>query len=97
MKVLNEKGEHLVCIDVRKGSPGDVPVKGDFGTYLAYLDIGKDSIATGTKEKDDAHSAVNFVPRKSKDKETDKVLRLKRVKFRWTTVLGIYIRDSKFG
>jgi hypothetical protein len=97
LKVLNEKGEHLVCMDVRKGSPGDTPVKGDFGTYLAYIDIGKDSIATGEKEKDDVDSVVNFVTRKSKDKETDKVLRLTPVNFRWTKVLGIYIRDSKFG
>jgi hypothetical protein len=99
LKVLNEKGEHLVCMDVRKGSGGDTPIKGEFGVYLAYIDIGKDSITGEKKESNDAdeEGIADMRPREPKNKETEKVLRLTPVQFRWTKVLGIYLRDSKFG
>src|SRR5277367_1502261 len=43
LKVLNEHGEHLICLDIRKGSKGEGPLKGETGRFLSCMDIGKDS------------------------------------------------------
>lgn len=109
-KVLNEKGEHLICIDVRKGASGKAPTRGEDDTFLAYLDIGKDAIQEDTEDAsirgnentdtnpDVSHSGPNKQDsRKTKDKSSEKVLKLIRKEFRWTKVLGVYVRDSRFG
>ena len=96
LKVINEKGEHLICEDVRKGSRGVSVNRNEEDTFLACKDVGKDAAedASEADEEDNDNSAVK--PSHAKDGE--KVLKLRVIEeFRWVKVLGLYIRDSKFG
>jgi hypothetical protein len=105
LKVLNEFGEHLICMDVRKGTRGMAPEKGVWGEFLAYLDIGKDSMYDTLDHKQeevqgdskvDQDTKKNVKHQKGKTSE-EKVKKLSVVQFRWNKVLGLYINDSKFG
>jgi len=42
LKVLSEKGEHLICLDVRKGAPWDWASRNQYKFFLACMDLGKD-------------------------------------------------------
>lgn len=87
LKVLSVKGERLICLDVRKGS--------DWKIGAAMRDSYKEFLTcTDLEDKDDVEEEVE----KDSDSITaKKILRLTRIRFRWTRVLGVYIRDSSFG
>jgi len=94
LKVINEKGEHLICEDVRKGSRGLSITRNEADTFLMVRDVGKDGLEEGSDTGVDKNE--KFKNRSSKTEE--KVLKLRVVEnFRWVKVLGLYIRDSSFG
>lgn len=110
LKVSNEYGEHLICLDVRKGSRGEAPVTGKADKYLAYLDIGKDveyymSTSTnqqqgqveGTTSSDSTRSRIGGRKSKIEARALKKVKKLKKEEIRWFKVLGIYVKDEQFG
>jgi hypothetical protein len=96
LKVLNEFGEHLICLDVRKGSKGKAPLLKELDEHLACLDFDKDA-----DENVLAQESLNngqIVKRLGDDtKGFKRVKRLQMVKFRYNKVLGLYIGDTKFG
>ena len=79
-KVLNEKGEHLICIDVRLGVRGITSRIEE--NYKASMDIGRDDLDLERKYGTDG---------------LDKVIFLARQQFGWNKMLGLYVKDSKFG
>ena len=111
LKVLNEFGEHLICLDVRKGTSGQAPEKGVWGEFLACLDIGKDIMYDTLDQPQEQEDSQDEKKKKKKKKTTtkkstrqrkgktseEKVKKLGRVSFRWNKVLGLYVNDSKFG
>jgi hypothetical protein len=84
LKAMNASGEHLICIDGRKGG-SDRAMQGRTGHWLTCPDFNSDALenvhGSGINEKD-----IN-----------KKIHMLQRVEFRWTKILGIYVKDSKFG
>jgi hypothetical protein len=105
LKVLNEFGEHLICLDIRKGSPGEAPEKGQFEKHLACMNIGKDAMYDTL---DSTWDEKNLTDNAAKDagpeshlrrltQEENKVKKLTTVSFRFNRVLGLYVWDSKFG
>ena len=95
LKVVNEMGEHLICIDVRKGVQGVGTLKHNDEKSLACMDIGREELqdAMTTRSLD---GKKQWPPLFSK-KTPEKVLRLSESELRYTKVLGLYIKDSKFG
>jgi hypothetical protein len=91
LKVLNEFGEHLICLDIRKGARAARPEKLVFAEYLACMDIDKDNIYDAAY----GDEAVDVVGRPNR--RITKVKKLQPVEFRWNRVLGLYVKDSKFG
>ncbi len=59
LKVPNEKGEHLIFIDVRKGAEMDVALKNETGKHLACLGIAKESL--GFKDIEQEHGRDGVV------------------------------------
>ena len=101
LKVLNEKGEHVVCIDVRKGVEWDAAVKNQSADYLACLDIGKEGLSFEDMESDHK-TAYTTLEVEEADTDAshdgrDKVLKLERRNLRWNKMLGLYVKDSRFG
>ena len=106
-KVLSEQGEHLICIDVRKGANSRQIVSGEIKEYLVCMDVGQEEFDDGVVGLDqdptdgvvDAGKQVNKKEAAKSDTNTraNKVLMLDRVEFRWTKMLGLYIKDSRFG
>lgn len=103
LKVLNEKGEHLICIDVRKGSNWDIAIKNESAKVLACLDMGKEDLScedtdsdenSGTEEEQSNHGQKRTG---NEGLKADKVLKLVEVEFRWNKMLGLYVKDSLFG
>jgi hypothetical protein len=104
LKVLNEFGEHLICLDIRKGSKGSAPLLKVMDEHLACLDFDKDADENVlAKESGNAGQVVNPDTSKGPKKIGDdtkgfkRVKKLQRVKFRYNKVLGLYIGDAKFG
>ena len=95
LKVVNEKGEHLLCLDVRKGVDGVGTIVLENDEYLSCMDIGKDELQTAFDDRA-SKSAWSTMNRFAKAKE-EKVIRLSVHNFRYNKVLGLYIRDSRFG
>ena len=50
LKVVNEKDEHLICKDIRKGAPPQVVSINQRGVFLAYMDVGKDALEEDSDE-----------------------------------------------
>ena len=83
LKVLSLRGEHLIILDVRKGTTVDYAVHEGMNTeYLSCLDLGKRDL-----EDDEENDALG----------TPRVLYLLRGKVTYTKVLGLYICNSSFG
>jgi hypothetical protein len=84
LKAMNSAGEHLICIDGRKGG-WDAAMQGRRGHWITCPDYNTDALenvhGSGINEKD-----INR-----------KIHMLRRVDFRWTKILGIYVKDSRFG
>jgi hypothetical protein len=96
LKVINEKGEHLICEDVRKGASGISVTRNEPDTFLMVKDVGKDALNEGGDEETEKSDIEQAKSRRPPNEE--KVLKLRVVEnFRWVKVLGLYIRDSKFG
>lgn len=97
LKVLNEKGEHLICMDLRKGTVGQSYSRLEKGKFLACMDIGKDA----ANYLDDITVGGDGTRPEESDKGTgeasEKVLKLVVKEFRWNKMLGPYTQDSKFG
>lgn len=91
LKVLNDKGEHLICVDVRKGTESAGYAKRDKDMFLSCMNVEKD-ITELTSMNKSQESASNQM-----EKERSKVLKLTTNEFRWTKMLGIYVRDCTFG
>ena len=95
LKVVNEKGEHLLCLDVRKGVEGVGTSALENDQNLSCMDIGKDEMQTAF-DATASRSAWSTMNRFTKAKQ-EKVIRLSAHDFRYNKVLGLYIRDSRFG
>jgi hypothetical protein len=98
LKVVNETGEHLICEDIRKGAPSQVIGREVKGEFLTYLDIGKDALEENSNDDDEevereSDSSITSKP----EAKVEKVLHLTVREFRFRKVLGLYVRDSKFG
>ena len=98
LKVLNEKGEHLICMDLRKGTVGETHSRMEREKFLASMNVEKNS--TGYMEDGDLHNdptrqrgASKIIPGTS----SQRVLKLVTKEFRWNKVLGLYDKDSSFG
>ncbi|KAJ8119757.1 hypothetical protein ONZ43_g3364 [Nemania bipapillata] len=90
-KVLNEKGEHLICIDIRQGSRS-IARKGK-ANYNACMDVGWDD-STGADDLDDQESSAANM---RTTERADKVIKLRRHEFAWERMLGLYVKDAAFG
>ena len=95
LKVVNENGEHLLCLDVRKGVEGVGTSASENDQNLSCMDIGKDELQTAF-DATASRSAWSTMNRFTKAKQK-KVIRLSVQDFRYNKVLGMYIRDSRFG
>lgn len=95
LKVVNEKGEHLLCLDVRKGVEGVGITVLENDQNLSCMDIGKDELQTAFDDRA-SRSAWSTMNRFTKTSQ-EKVIRLSLHDFRYNKVLGLYIRDSRFG
>lgn len=93
LKVLNEFGEHLICLDVRKGSKGTAPLLKEFDEHLACEDFDKDADENVLAKESNANSQ-NLG---GDTKGFKRVKKLQKVKFRYNKVLGLYIGNAKFG
>jgi hypothetical protein len=93
LKVRDGSGEHLVCIDGRKGF-WDMSQSGAQGKWMTCPNFNSEQLETifdehtrGSGEHDE-HKRGNIQLG---------VHMLERVEFRWAKVLGVYTKDSKFG
>jgi hypothetical protein len=87
LKVLSHSGEHLICLDARKGSRIDYASKTDSEVnYLSCIDL-----------EDLEHENKDTDPIKTKFKGPSKVLYLTRNELKWHKLLGLYLWDSHFG
>ncbi|KAK8071383.1 hypothetical protein PG997_011586 [Apiospora hydei] len=84
LKVLNAQGEHLICIDGRKGN-FDAARPDHSAAWLTCRDFNEVALER-------AHDS-----RKMESSHKREVYMLQRVEFRWTKVLGVYVKDSTFG
>ncbi|OBT58635.1 hypothetical protein VE04_01227 [Pseudogymnoascus sp. 24MN13] len=83
LKVLSLNGEHLIILDVRKGTTVDYAVhEGVSREYLSCLDLGKRD--SGDEDEDNSLG-------------TPRVLYLTRARVTYTKVLGLYNCNSSFG
>jgi hypothetical protein len=86
LKVLSSSGEHLITLDVRKGTDSDFACHDGVGVkYLACLDLGKRDF-----DEDEDDILENSL-------KTPAVLYLLHGSLHYTKVLGLYICDSLFG
>jgi hypothetical protein len=92
LKVLSEKGEHLICLDVRKGSLWDAANRNNIKNYLACMDLEKDSM-----QDDSRVQKTVRIEREKSHEEKPRVLLLKYNEFRWNKMLGLYVGNSSFG
>jgi hypothetical protein len=79
LKVRDPTGEHLICIDGRKG-----------GWDRAQGERRMRWMTCRNFNSEDLEDRVD-------DHSVKEVHRLERVRFRWTKVLGVYVKDSVFG
>jgi hypothetical protein len=96
LKVVNEDGEHLICIDVRKGAPAKPVRNGVMGKYLAYLHLEEDLVESSEDEDTEDTVTVKNTT-KPKSRVDEQPLLLFTNEFRWNKIVGFYIRDVKFG
>ncbi|EXJ91829.1 hypothetical protein A1O3_00379 [Capronia epimyces CBS 606.96] len=113
LKVLNEFGEHLVCLDVRKGTKGEAPWLHQTRRYLACMDLDNEADDRLLNEPEpepepepalpppfgDKHQTVKAT-RLAVTKErapVDKVKKLKIARFRVNKVLGLFVGNARFG
>lgn len=79
LKVRDPTGEHLICIDGRKGK-WDRALSERRGKWLTCRNFNSEDLEDRTN--DDASKEVH---------------RLERYEFKWTKVMGVYVKDSVFG
>ncbi|KAL6718971.1 hypothetical protein ACLMJK_003206 [Lecanora helva] len=98
LKVVNEMGEHLLCVDVRKGVEGVGTLKNSYEKSLACMDIGRDELqdAMNDRSLDVRKKAWSSFKRFARTRP-DKVMRLAESELTYNKVLGLYIKNSKFG
>jgi hypothetical protein len=106
LKVLNEFGEHLVCLDVRKGKKGEAPWLRDEREYLACMDLDSEADYWLLNEAEpplpplcEKNQALNArrSPQGRENGTRDKVKKLRKHKFRVNKVLGLYVANARFG
>ncbi len=98
LKVINEKGEHLLCLDVRKGVEGVGTLANEDDKVLSCLDVGKDELQTAFDNRSWKRQGGAWPTRARFTKaKQEKVTRLKLHDLRYDKVQGLYIRDSAFG
>lgn len=87
LKVLSVKGERLICLDVRKGSDWGIgaAMRHHHVEYLSCTDLEEED-EVKIESLEDTNGAIG-----------NKILRLIRLHFLWTRVLGVYVRDYYFG
>jgi hypothetical protein len=90
-KVLNDKGEHLICVDVRKGTEAAVYERIQKETFLSCMNIDKELNQAAAEIKLHGGEYTGVLT------DGSKILKLSKNEFRWSKMLGLYIRDSKFG
>lgn len=98
LKVLNEKGEHLICMDLRKGNLGESHSRMEKEKFLAAMNIDKRD--SGYVDPDDRGAFHEGQVRNDKGRDMtsdDGVLKLASKEFRWNKVIGLYKKDSCFG
>jgi hypothetical protein len=79
LKVRDHTGEHLICIDGRKGK-WDRAQGGRRARWMTCRNFNSEDLED-----------------QSEDHSLKEVHRLERVRFMWTKVLGVYVKDSVFG
>jgi hypothetical protein len=87
LKVRDHTGEHLICIDGRKGGwdGARARTKGNWMTCKNF----------NAEDLDDTTQVTGGRP--ADRHRLHDVHRLERVGFKWTKVLGVYVKDSRFG
>ena len=96
LKVLDEAGEHLTCLDVRKGAKGQTPAIGETAEHLAFMNLDEEE----QKFAPDTSTGQSQAPQSKltgKLRNIQKVKKLSIVEFRVNRVLGVYVGDSRFG
>jgi hypothetical protein len=83
LKVRDKAGEHLVCIDGRRGML-DTSRAGATGNWMTCPNFNSEQLEN------------MFDEHKQGIGERD-VYMVERVEFQWVRVLGVYVKDSKFG
>ena len=101
LKVLSQSGEHLITLDVRKGTSTDYATHDGLGVkYLACLDLGKRDLNEDEEDENDYQDEKGRLDEedllKSPSTPTH-VLYLVHGELNYTKVLGLYIADSYFG
>lgn len=84
LKAMNNSGEHLVCIDGRKGGM-DGATQGERKFWMTCPGFNRDDLE-------------NYYDSGISDYDiSKKVHMLQRESLSWTKILGVYVKDSKFG
>lgn len=97
LKVLNEFGEHLICLDVRKGTKGLAPWLYETDEYLACMDLENLKDTRASRKALQQHRKAQKDQKGDHARNVGKVLKLSKVKVRINRILGVYIGDSRFG
>jgi hypothetical protein len=82
IKVQDGSGDILICLDGRKGFI-DIAVPNTGGNWLTCRNFNR-------------YSLENIFDSEVKERN-DQVHTLERIKLRWRKVLGVYVKDEKFG
>jgi hypothetical protein len=83
LKVRDGRGEHLICIDGRKGF-WDMSRSGTKGKWMTCPNFNSEHLE-------------NMFSEHQRGSRESSVYMLERVDFSWARVLGVYVKDSKFG
>lgn len=94
LKVLNDKGEHLICVDVRKGTDAAAYTRLEKEMFLSCMSIDKDITELTSLRKAQDGEEVRSPGRRETN---NKILKLSVHEFRWNKMLGVYVKDSRFG
>ncbi|TPX12725.1 uncharacterized protein E0L32_000902 [Thyridium curvatum] len=97
LKVINEEGEHLISVDVRKGSRARAVRTGVPGEYMAHLHLDEDIVESDDDENDDGGDETKKANARSRRKQEGQPLLLFTEDIVWTKTVGFFIRDVKFG
>jgi hypothetical protein len=97
LKVLNGKGEHLICMDLQKETIRETHSRMEKEKFLTSMNVNKRE--RGYAEDGDSENGPAKQVKEGKSRQVpsdDKVLKLAIKEFRGDKVLGLYEKDSRF-